>query len=79
MYVPDPNTEGVSWQERRDGVTSNMIREALAVLESGYVEKPDFHEMALQALGNCLLLAETDKLNQTFKQLDDAEAVKFYK
>jgi len=79
MYVPDPNTEGVSWQERRDGVTSNMIREALAVLESGYAEKPDFHEMALQALENCLLLAETDKLNQTFKQLDDAEAVKFYK
>jgi len=79
IYAPDPNTEGVSWQDRRKGVTFDMIRTAFGTIDYAYVEKPDFKAMIKSAFEYCLFLTETEKLNQTFEQLDDAALVKTFR
>jgi len=79
IYAPDPNTEGISWQERRKGITFDMIRTALGTIDYAYVEKPDFKAMAKSAFEYCLLLTETEKLNQTFEQLGDSELVRKFR
>ena len=79
LYVTDPNTEGVTWEERRAGVNFDIIRTAMATLSSYYVQKPDFKKMTERGLEYCLLLTETDELKKTFEQLKDESAVKVFR
>ena len=78
LYAPDPNTEGISWQERREGITFRMIHTALSVLAGSYVKEPDFKEITLKAMENCLLLAEADKIAETFEKLQETQLVETY-
>lgn len=75
MYMPDPNTEGISWQEKRKGVNTDIIKTAMATLDFGYVEGPDYKAMSLKALDSCMLLVSTEKLEEAFEQLGDDEEV----
>ena len=79
MYVPDPNQDAVTWQERRKGVDFEMIHRAFNMVELGYVDEPDFKEMASRGLRNCLTLAETDKLAEAFSELADADLAEQYR
>jgi len=79
MYAPDPNKEHVTWQEHRKDVSFNIIATALAALNAGYVEQPNFQKMAQRAFENCLLLVDSKKLHQTFQTLNDTEAVNIYR
>jgi len=78
MYVPDPNQDAVSWEQRREGVTFTVFSDGLKRLIDRYVEEPDFLEMTNNALRNCLLLAQTSKLVLAFDQLQDASAKQRY-
>ena len=71
MYAPDPNEVGVSWWERRKGITDEIVDDSLDVLSQWYVEEMDFRQMALYGLENCQLFADTAKLAETFGQLND--------
>ena len=75
MYVQDPNQDAVTWQERRRGINFQMIRKGLKVLKSDYVVKPNFKEMIDKALQYCLLIAKTQKLSDTFDQLNDPQTL----
>jgi len=79
MYVPDPNQDAVSWQQRREGISFNIFALALQNLVQDYVDQADFREMADKAIQYCLLLAETEKINQTFAQLKNAELLDAYR
>jgi len=79
LYITDPNTEGVTWQERREEINFDIIRTAMATLSSYYVQKPDFKKMTERGLEYCLLLLETDELKKTFEQLKDDSAVKVFR
>jgi len=79
MYVPDPNTNGVSWQDRRKGINTEIIGEALQVLDYHYVEKPNYKKMALKGLEYCLIPTQTDGLEKTFKSLNNKVLVDNYK
>ncbi len=74
-YIPDPNTEGVAWEDRRKNVNLEMVYRSLAILEYGFVEKPDFRAMCLKGLDYCRILAETGKMKEAFEQLEDEEKV----
>ncbi|MBN1764798.1 MAG: S41 family peptidase [Sedimentisphaerales bacterium] len=78
MYVPDPNTEGVGWQEHREGINTNIIYTALEMVSREYVEDPDYHKMERRAIENCRLLAQTEDLKQTFESLNDPNTVTAY-
>ena len=78
MYVPDPNQESVSWQERREGITFSMINRGVQQLHYSYVEKPDYQDMILKGLDYCRYLGSTVKLAETFENLSDEQAVKSY-
>ncbi|MBN1846782.1 MAG: S41 family peptidase [Sedimentisphaerales bacterium] len=78
IYVPDPNQDAIPWEQRRKGVSFTILSDALKRLIERYVDEPDYHAMADDALRNCLLLAETPVLNKTFPQLlDDAVRRRF--
>ena len=79
MYVPDPNQDVISWQERRKGVSFEILRQALKLLMDRYVEKPDIRQMQEKALSNCLMLSETPRLSETFAQLGQVEPVGKYR
>lgn len=79
MYAPDANQMGVSWQDHRQDVSFSIISAALAALKQGYVEEVNFQEMADRAFEYCLLLAETDKVGETFESLKDEGAVATYR
>ncbi len=74
VYVLDPNSEGIDWQERREGITAEMITTALAIINLNYVASPDYVKMGEDAVENCLLLAETDKIREVFNSLNDEQA-----
>lgn len=78
MYVPDPNQDAISWEQRREGVTFVVYSDGLKRLIDRYVEEPDFLEMTQNALRNCLLLAQTSKLALAFEQLNDNSAKEQY-
>ncbi len=78
VYVSDPNTEGIDWKDKRNGVNVDMIIMALRTLDVGYVENPAYKSMTLKALEYCQLLAETDDLDQTFEALKDDDTVNDY-
>ncbi len=77
-YLPDPNHEGVTWEERREGVSADIISAAVRLLAGNYVEVPDFKEMLLRGLKSCRLMAKVDKLAETFPNLNDPEKRDFY-
>ncbi len=78
VYVPDPNQGGISWEERRKGVSLDIASLAFAIAQADYVLVPNFPKMAKRGLLSCLLLAETSKLDKAFSQLDDKGKVKSY-
>ena len=79
MYAPDPNEDGISWQERRTGVSFDIMYAGLGLLEAAYVDPPDFKEMTDHALTNCLLMAETETISPTFPQLGDPISTNAYR
>ncbi|MBI9018143.1 MAG: S41 family peptidase [Phycisphaerae bacterium] len=70
-YVPDPNSETISWQEKRKDITPELLQTALLSMRSGYVEEPDFKKMTIKGLNYLITLAETKKLQEVFPQLND--------
>lgn len=70
-YVDDPNSESITWQERRKEISLDIIELALSEMSSNYVEIPNFKEMLLKGLDYCLLLTQTDNLEKTFAKLKD--------
>ncbi|MCH9022181.1 MAG: S41 family peptidase [Planctomycetes bacterium] len=79
MYVQDPNQDAVTWQERRRGINFQMIRKGLKVLKKDYVINPNFKEMIDKALQYCLLIAKTQKLSDTFDQLNDPQKINHFR
>jgi len=79
MYVPDPNHNGIGWEERRDNISLEIVANAFAVTEAAYVTEANFQEMAVKGLQACLLMAETDKLNETFEKLGDRKTLDEYR
>lgn len=78
LYVPDPNQEGVSWQDRRRDITREVFDYAINLLSVNYIDDPNYKEMTRQGIGNCLLLTQAAGLDQAFPQLKDALAVGDY-
>lgn len=78
MYVPDPNQDSVSWQERREGVSFDIVQSALNITASKYVEEPNFKEMTEKALECCRIIAETPQLAVTFEKIRDPNAAQSY-
>lgn len=75
IYAPDPNTEGVSWKERREGITAEMITTAMAIASLNYVDTPDYVEMGNKGVENCLILVETNKVGEFFDELQDQQDI----
>ena len=75
LYVSDPNADSVGWQERRQGINDRIFYHAVGVLNSYYVDYPDYKKMAGRGIENCLVLTEIPKLAQTFEQLNDGNTV----
>jgi len=78
MYVPDPNQDSVSWQERREGVSFDIVQTALNITAAKYVEEPNFQEMTEKALECCRIMAETPQLAVTFEKIRDPNAAQSY-
>lgn len=78
MYVPDPNQDSVSWQERREGVSFDIVQTALNITAAKYVEEPNFQEMTEKALECCRIIAETPQLAVTFEKIRDPNAAQSY-
>ncbi len=78
MYVPDPNQDSVSWQERREGVSFDIVQTALNITAAKYVEEPNFKEMTQKALDCCRIIAETPQLAVTFEKIKDPNVVQSY-
>ena len=72
-YVTDPNSEGVTWKERRKDITLDIIFIALATIDMDYVEAPPYKNMIEKGIDYCLLLTQTEKINETFEQLKDED------
>ncbi len=72
-YVNDPNSEGVTWEERRKDITLDIIYIALATIDMDYVESPPYQNMIEKGIDFCLLLTQTDKIDNTFEQLKDED------
>ena len=70
-YLNDPNSEGVTWEERRKDITLDIIFIALATVDMDYVEVPPYKEMIEKGIHYCQLLTQTEKLEKTFEQLKD--------
>jgi len=79
LYVPDPNADGVSWQSRRKDVSSDMIDEAVEIVDRDYVKTPDYQAMTLKGLNYCLILSQVEKLKGTFEKLKDDTIVSKYR
>ncbi|MBN2064626.1 MAG: S41 family peptidase [Sedimentisphaerales bacterium] len=77
-YIPDPNSEGITWQERRKEITLEIIEKALAELQANYVEVPNFQQMLIEGIEYCMLLAQTDKIEQAFPVMADADKKGIY-
>ena len=77
-YVPDPNSDSVTWEERRKEITMDIIEQALADMASNYVEEPDYKAMVLKGIEYCQMLAKTDNLEKTFTNLNDEDKKSVY-
>lgn len=49
-------------QRRIKDVTSNMLRDTISLIEDHYYRRPDFKDMAMGALDNLLVMAQTPEL-----------------
>ncbi len=77
-YVPDPNSDGITWEERRKEITLDIIEQALSSMSTNYFQVPDFKAMMLKGLDYCQLLAKTDNLEKSFPSLKDEDKKGIY-
>ena len=78
-YVQDPNSEGVTWEERRKDITLDIIYIALATIDMDYVEVPPYKAMVEKGIHYCELLTKTEKLEETFPQLKDEDSKSIFR